>query len=199
MDKHKAAADILAAALPLVPFDGWSQRTLASAAQAAGYKRTDAIRVFPGGAIDAVDSYMRLTDTEMVRRLQDYNLDTMKIRERIALALRLKLEALSGHREAVRRALVLQSMPHTCTHGLRSVGATADAMWHAIGDTSSDFNYYTKRLTLGAVYSASVLYWLDDESPGYANTFAFIDRRIADVMNFEKLKYQLRQKLAKFG
>lgn len=199
MDKHKAAADIIARALPLIPFDGWSQRTLANAAKEAGYRRTDAIRVFPGGAIDAIDMYCQLTDEEMLRRLKDYSLDTMKIRARITLALRLKLEALAEHREAVRRAIALQAMPLYCTHALRSTMRTVDAMWHGIGDTSSDFNYYTKRLTLGAVYSSTLLYWLDDESPGSANTWAFLDRRIEDVMKIEKFKYQLRQAMARFG
>ncbi|NBO19364.1 MAG: COQ9 family protein [Proteobacteria bacterium] len=199
MNKQKAAADILASALPLIPFDGWNQPTLAKAAQAAGYKRTDAIRVFPGGAINAVDTYFRLTDEEMTRRLQDYNLDSMKIRARITLALRLKLEALAPHREAVRRALALQAMPLYCTHALRSVTHTVDAMWRGIGDTSSDFNYYTKRLTLAAVFSSTLVYFLEDNSPGFANTHAFLDRRIEDVMKIEKFKYQLRQKLAQFG
>lgn len=196
MDKTKAAADILAHALPLVPFEGWNQQTLKKAAELAGFRKTDAIRVFPGGAIDAVDAYMRLTDAAMVEGLAGYHLDTMKIRDRIGTAVRLKLAAMETHRESVRKALALQAMPFYCAHAIRSLYETVDAMWYAIGDQSTDFNFYTKRLTLAGVFSATLLFWLDDKSPGYSLTSEFLDRRIEDVMRFEKLKAQVKKKFA---
>lgn len=200
MDKHKAAMEIITSALPLVPFEGWNQQTLRKAAQDAGYRRTDAIRVFPGGAIDAVDAYMRLTDAMMVDGLKGYHLDTMKIRDRIGTAVRLKLAAMEPHREAARKALALQAMPFYCTHALRSLYDTVDAMWYAIGDSSTDFNFYTKRLTLAGVFSATMLFWLDDKSPGQTLTSEFLDRRIEDVMRFEKLKAQVKRGFkARFG
>ncbi|MBY0407427.1 MAG: COQ9 family protein [Rickettsiales bacterium] len=193
MDKLKAAQDIIHAALPLVPFEGWNQQSLGKAAQNAGYRKTDAIRVFPGGAIEAVDFYMQMTDAAMVESLAGYHLDTMKIRERITLAVQLKMEAMEPHREAVRKALALQAMPFYCTHAIKSLYATVDAMWYAIGDTSTDFNFYTKRLTLAGVFSATLLFWLDDQSPGHVLTQEFLARRIEGVMQFEKLKAKVKQ------
>lgn len=193
MDKIKAAADILAKALPLVPFDGWNQQTLNQAAVEAGYRKTDSIRVFPGGAMDAIDAFFLQSDREMENTLAGYHLDTMKIRERISTAIRLKLSAMAPHREAVRRAVAMHAMPFSLHHGIKSLYRTVDSMWYAIGDTSSDFNFYTKRATLAGVYSATLLYWLDDRSPGYENTWAFLDRRIADIMTIEKTKYRFRQ------
>lgn len=192
MDKQKAASDILAKALPLVPFDGWNQQTLGNAAVEAGYKKTDAIRVFPGGAMDAIDAFLTQSDDEMIRQLAAYHLETMKIRERISEAIRIKLTGFAPHREAVRRAVAMHSMPFYCHRALRSLYRTVDAIWYAIGDTSSDFNFYTKRLTLAGVYSTTLLYWLDDRSPAFENTWAFLDRRIADIMTIEKTKQRFR-------
>lgn len=192
MDKQKAARDILEKALPLVPFEGWNQQTLSLAAEQAGYKKTDAIRVFPGGAMDAIDAFLTHSDEEMETQLSTYHLDTMKIRERIATAIRLKITGFAPHREALRRALVIHAMPFNCTHALRSLYRTVDSVWYAIGDTSTDFNFYSKRLILAGVYFSTLLFWLDDRSPGFENTWAFLDRRIADVMTFEKAKHQFR-------
>jgi ubiquinone biosynthesis protein COQ9 len=199
MDKEAAAKNIIAHALPLVPFEGWNQQTLAKAAVAAGYKKTDAIRVFPGGAIEAVDAYLKSTDQLMLETLQAYHLDTMKIRERIAMAVRLKLSAMHPHREAVRKAIALQALPFYCTHALRSLYHTVDSIWYAIGDTSTDFNFYTKRLTLAGVVSSTLIFWLDDKSPGHDATWAFLDRRIEDVMAIEKLKQRVRQQFRHFA
>lgn len=192
MDKALAGARIIDAALPIVPFEGWTQRTLQKAAQAAGYKRTDAIRVFPGGALDAIDFYMRQTDRQMIHELGRYHFDTMKIRQRIATGVMAKLEIFAPHREAVRRAVALLSMPFHMGQGMKHLYRTVDEIWHAAGDSSTDFNFYTKRALLAAVYSSTLLIWLDDQNPGFANTRAFLDRRIEDVMRIEKAKSKLR-------
>lgn len=192
MDKQKVALEILEKALPLVPFDGWNQQTLGKAALAAGYKKTDVIRIFPGGAMDAIDAFLTQSDKDMAATLSTYHLDTMKIRERIASAIQIKLNGFAPHREALRRAVSLQAMPFYYHRALRSLYHSVDSIWYAIGDTSSDFNFYTKRLMLAGVYSATLLYWLDDHSPGFENTWAFLDRRIANVMAIEKTKHQFR-------
>jgi ubiquinone biosynthesis protein COQ9 len=192
MDKQKAAADIIAHALPLVPFDGWNQQTLAVAAELAGYKKTDAIRVFPGGAIEAVEAFIRITDAAMLQALSNYHLETMKIRERIAAIVRLRLELLGTHHEAVRRTLSFLASPFYTHRAMKSLYATVDAIWYAAGDTSTDYNFYTKRLLLAGVYSSTLLYWLDDKTPDHDATWAFLHRRIEDVMQIEKTKHKIK-------
>lgn len=196
MDKIKAAADIIAQALPMVPFEGWNQQVLNKAAQAAGYKKTDVIRVFPGGAVDAAEAFLQSMDNAMLEELQHFHMDTMKIRERITTAVRLKLTIMDPHREAVRKTIALLALPFYCHRAMRHLYATVDAIWYAAGDKSTDFNFYSKRLILAGVYSATLLCWLDDRSQGHEQTWAFLDRRIADVMSFEKLKQTLKQKFA---
>ena len=195
MDKKKAAADILAQAIPLVPFEGWNQQTLSKAAVAAGYKRTDVIRVFPGGAIDAAETLLRFYNTAMEDTVNGYHLEGMKIRQRIATAVRIKLEIMEPDREAIRKILALLALPFHCVTALRQLYETVDAMWHSVGDTSTDFNFYTKRLMLAGVYVSTLTYWLDDESPGHDATWAFLDRRIENVMQIEKAKQIIKNKL----
>ncbi len=192
MDKLKAAHDIITHALPSVPFDGWTQPVLSQAAKEAGYKSTDAIRVFPGGAMDAVDHYFDMMDCAMLMALENYNLDSMKIRERVALCVRLWLEAQETHKEALRKALALQALPLNSHHGLKNLYHLVDDIWHAIGDTSTDFNFYTKRLMLAGVITTTTRFWLDDKSAGHELSWAFLDRRIEDVMKIEKAKSKLR-------
>ncbi|MCE2927797.1 MAG: COQ9 family protein [Rickettsiales bacterium] len=192
MDKIKAARDIITRALPHVAFEGWTQSVLSKAALEAGYKKTDAIRVFPNGAIEAVDTYFLLMDSQMLQALSAYHLESMKIRERAALCVRLWLEPQEGHKEALRRAIALQTLPLHASHALSSLYHTVDEMWRAIGDTSTDFNFYTKRLLLGGVLTSTTLYWLNDTSAGHFATWQFLDRRIADVMQIEKAKYRAK-------
>ena len=192
MDKENAAADIIAQALPLAPFEGWNLRTLNMAARTAGYRRGDVIRIFPGGAIDAAQKTLELFDKQMTEQLRGYHLDTMKIRQRIATAIRLRLEIMAPHREGVRKILALMAIPYHCPIKLRQIYHTVDTIWYEIGDTSTDFNFYTKRLMLAGVYSATLLHWLDDRSQGYEATWAFLDRRINDVMIIEKAKQHFK-------
>jgi ubiquinone biosynthesis protein COQ9 len=192
MDKQKAAKDIIAAALPHVVFEGWSQATLHKAAQDAAYKKTDVIRVFPQGAADAVDTFLHLSDEAMADALSHYHLDGMKIREKITLAVKLRIEVHAPHREAVRKTIAFLGMPHYAWLSMRALYRTVDAIWYAIGDASTDFNFYTKRMTLAGVYASTLLCWLDDKSPGHEQTWQFLNRRIADVMVIEKLKQKVR-------
>ena len=115
----------------------------------------------------------------------------LKVRDRIKQAVRIRLERHAGEREAVRRALALLSLPFNAPLALKLLYNTVDALWYAAGDTSTDFNFYTKRATLAGVYSSTLLYWLNDRTPGSEATWAFLDRRIDDVMKIEKLKSQL--------
>lgn len=196
MNKSQAAADIVRHALPIVPFEGWSRETLEQAAVSAGYKKEDVVRLFPGGAIDAVDEFSRLGDANMLAALQSRDLSTMKIRERIAAAVRVRIEMHDTHREALRKAVAMHTLPFYLNRGLRTLYETVDAMWRAAGDTATDFNFYTKRLLLAGVYSSTLLYWLDDKSQGGKASWEFLARRIDNVMQIQKLKGSLFRRRA---
>ena len=178
---------LVAAMLPNVPFDGWSAAARDAAADAEGIDRDIAAMALPDAAAMA-DAYTARADAMMVEAMVAAGVGDMKVRARIKLALRTRLEQASGDREAVRSALVVMLRPANAGMAATTLWRTADAMWRAAGDTATDFNHYSKRAILGAVYSVSLLYWLDDDSDGHAATWEFIDRRIDGIMAFEKAK-----------
>ncbi len=187
-----AKAKVLKAALVHVPFDGWSDGVLAIAAQEANVDAGLAKQAFPRGGIDLALAFHLEGDAELVGMLAKADMSGLRFREKIALAIRLRLEIAAPHREAVRRGVTLFALPQYAAEGAKAIWHTADVIWTALGDTSQDVNYYTKRATLSAVWSVTVLYWLGDDSGGYANTSAFIDRRIENVMAFETFKAKFR-------
>ncbi|MFN3399645.1 MAG: COQ9 family protein [Ferrovibrio sp.] len=182
---------LLEAMLPHVPFDGWTAKSLNMAARDAGIDTGVVLRTFPGGAADLLDFWVSETDAAMLRVLEGRDLAAMKVRERVKLAVMTRLELAAPHREAVRRALTLEALPQHAPRALRQVYRTVDAIWYAAGDTATDFNFYTKRLLLAGVYAATLMHWLDDKSESFAGTSAFLDRRLADVMQIEKAKGKL--------
>ncbi len=190
-DTPPLAEQLLDAALMHVPFDGWSDAALRAAAADVGADMALARAHFPRGGVDLALAYHARGDAQMLARLAEHDLDIMRIRDKVALAVRLRLEG--AEREAVRRGAALFALPQYAAEGARAIWGTADAIWNALGDTSEDGNWYTKRAILSGVYSSTVLYWLGDESPGEADTWAFLDRRIDGVMTFEKAKAQVQK------
>ena len=188
---------LLKALLPHVPFDGWSAKALAAAAKDSGMDAGMAARVFPNGAAEALDFWVRETDAAMLAALEAQDLSALKIRERIAAAVMTRLELVAPHREAVRRALALEAQPHQAPRLLGQLYRSVDAIWYAAGDTATDLNFYSKRLLLAGVYGATLLYWLEDKSEGFSATRAFLLRRIDDVMRIQKLRGQLEKAAAR--
>tara|TARA_R110002020_G_scaffold327121_5_gene542890 strand:+ start:6122 stop:6820 length:699 start_codon:yes stop_codon:yes gene_type:complete len=181
---------LLQAAVMHVPFDGWSQATFDAAIADSGVDRTVAQSVCPRGAVDLALYFHAKGDAAMLARLAEADLEDMKFRDRVAAAVRFRLEVVED-KETVRRGTALFALPVYAADGAKAIWGTADAIWSALGDTSEDVNWYTKRATLSGVYSATVLYWLGDTSEDHADTWAFLDRRIDDVMQIEKLKAQV--------
>jgi ubiquinone biosynthesis protein COQ9 len=183
-------AQLLAAALPHVAFDGWSETSLRAACQDLSITRQMAALACPRGAIDLAIRFHHDGDEAMQIVLQKTDINAMKIREKITFSVRARLDAIRD-KEAVRRGATLMALPQHAAEGAGLVWGTCDRIWAAIGDSSADVNWYTKRLTLSSVYSATVLYWLGDNSPNHQDTWTFLDRRIENVMQFEKFKAQV--------
>lgn len=181
-DRESLRQRVLLATLPHVTFDGWSLQAMAAGAAAAGVPAAQLPMLFPGGIADLIAGFSAWADAEMLRHLEQQDMARLKTREKVALALRVRLEALQPHREAVRLGAAFLALPQNAALALQLTHRTVDAAWYAAGDRSVDFNYYTKRLLLGGVATATLLYWLSDRSESHADSWAFLERRIADVM-----------------
>jgi ubiquinone biosynthesis protein COQ9 len=184
---------VIAAALPHVAFDGWSDRTLAYAVEDAGVDAGLSRLAFPRGGVDLAIAWHNAKDAELAEELARADLLGLRFRDRIAFAIMRRLELIADDREAVRRGAALFALPHHAAEGARAIWHTADTIWTALGDESRDFNWYTKRTTLSAVYSSALLYWLGDQTPGFAATREFVARRIDNVMQFEEVKARIRK------
>ncbi len=182
---------LLDAALMHVPFDGWSEATFKAAIADTGTDPVVARSLFPRGSVDLAVAYHKRGDALMRKRLDQTDLTDMRFRDKVAFAVRARIEAVDD-REVVRRGTTLFALPLYAPDGAKLIWGTADAIWTALGDTSRDINWYTKRMTLSAVYSSTVLYWLGDDSLENHATWEFLDRRIEDIMKFEKTKAQVR-------
>ncbi len=177
---------LLGAALSHVPFDGWSDATLKAAAADSGTDLALARALFPRGGVDLALAYHRQGDRRMAQALAEADLSGLRFRDKVARAVRLRLE--TADRELVRRGTTLFALPQYAADGAKAIWGTADAIWTALGDTSDDLNWYSKRASLSAVYGATVLYWLGDDSTEHQATWDFLDRRIENIMQFEKAK-----------
>ena len=172
-------------------FDGWTEAAVNNAAQGQGVAPATARIAFPGGAMDMIAAWIESIDADMARALTAERLGNLPIRERIRALVQFRLDALAGREEALRRALSIMAMPQNAVQAARLGWHSADAMWRLAGDTSTDYNHYTKRVTLAGVYAATLLVFANDQSDGKAATTAFLARRIDGVMRFEKAKARL--------
>ena len=182
---------LLQSILPHVAFDGWTDAAIESGARDSGVNKGEIDRLFPGGVREIVRHFGDWVDREMRATLEEMDLEPMKVRERVSLAVRLRLSALSPHRETVRRTLSYLSLPSNFSIGVRAMYKTVDSIWYAVGDKSADFSFYTKRALLAGVISATTLFWINDKSEDSADSWQFLDRRIADVLKIPVLRSRL--------
>ncbi|HEY5712106.1 MAG TPA: COQ9 family protein [Allosphingosinicella sp.] len=191
LDELRAA---LARLLPAhAAFDGWTEAALAMAAGALGVPADRARLAFPGGAAEMIDAWFDAIDKAMLDAFPPERIAAMKVRDRIGALVLFRLETAAPHREAMRRALAILAMPRHAFVGAKLAWRSADRIWRVAGDTATDFNHYSKRAILVGVYGSTSLIFLDDDSEDMAETRAFLDRRIGDVMRFEKAKARWRK------
>lgn len=183
---------ILLAALPDVAFDGWRAQTLERAAQSAGFAAEMSRAVFPRMELDAAMHFSGWADRQMLQSLAGTDPQSLRVRDRVALAVRHRLDALEPYREAERLAAALWVRPFRKIEGAKLIWKTADVIWDWAGDTATDYNRYTKRALLSGVLGTTLLYWLNDASQGRADTDAFLDRRINNVLRLGQIAARVK-------
>lgn len=172
-------------------FDGWSDAALEHAAATKGVDIDVARLAFPGGGMEMIEAWIDTIDAAMEAELSVEKLAETKIRERIRTLVAFRLQAVAGMEESLRRAQAVMAMPKNVAKAMAIGWQSADKMWRLAGDSSTDYNHYTKRAILAGIYAATLAVFIDDKSDGKAETHAFLDRRIEGVMKFEKAKARL--------
>jgi ubiquinone biosynthesis protein COQ9 len=186
---------VLMAALAEIPQEGFSDAVLARAGAEAGASKRDMLDAFPQGPASLVEAFSHWADSAMAESMAEDASE--RVRDRVANAVKARIQALSPHKEAARRAAAFLSLPENLGLATRLSMRSVDLMWRAAGDRSSDFSYYTKRVMLGGIYGATLLYWLSDSSEDSKDTWEFLDARIEEVMGLEKLRMAASQTLSK--
>lgn len=190
LDERRA---LMAAAFVHIPFDGWSLAAMKTAEQNLQWPAGTARRLFPGGPSEMLAFASAEADRRTEEALADEDLAALKIHQRLALAVRLRLEEDFPRREAAVRAIAFLSLPGHQALAAKCLYETVDAIWRGIGDTSTDFNFYSKRALLAGVLSSTLLYWLQDETEDNADTWAFLERRIDNVLTFHRTRARLER------
>ncbi len=182
------------ALLPLIPDMGWTPRAIAAALREAGLPETEASFLFPRGPVSAIEAWLDLADREMAAEAGD--LSGLRVPDRIRTLVAIRLRQATPHREAVRQALAVQALPWNVPSALRTAARTSSAMWYAAGDASADFSWYTRRVSLSAVYGATLAFWLRDGSEDLGPTLDFLDRRLAGLARFGRLRRRCAERRA---
>lgn len=187
--------DAIRAILPFVPDAGWTKAALRSGMQAAGADPLDADLLFPDGAADMVEAWADLADRDMEAGAAAAGITELRLPQRVRALVALRLRQSRADREAVRRALAVLAVPGHAALAARITARTVDAIWHAAGDRSADFSWYSKRAILAAIYAATLLFWLRDTSDDDADTLAFLDRRLAGLGRAVRLRRRFAARL----
>ncbi|MBV8060013.1 MAG: COQ9 family protein [Alphaproteobacteria bacterium] len=183
----KDTEKLLESIIQHVPFDGWSHTSIKAGLQELGVDPFAADDLFPDGPADLVQQFHDYVDQQTLKALKaNSGFQRMRTRDKVTTAVRTRFECLIPHREAYRRLQGWQTLPQRWPIAIKALHRSADKIWVACGDTSTDYNRHTKRLLLVGILKATALYWLADESDDYQSTWHFLDRRIGDVMKLGK-------------
>ena len=193
---HKARADILAAMLPQAAFDGWTQKSLRAAVKNTDLPKGAEDLYFPQGPVEVIRFWSEQMNAAVETDLAELDQATMKIRDKVTAGVLSSLYAIGPHDEAARRAIARMSLPDALGQGPKQLWSAADIIWRAIGDTSTDGNYYSKRTILAGVIGSTMTVWLSEDEPQKPKARKFLDDRIANVMSFEKAKWDFKKRTA---
>ena len=189
-DKDKDS--LILAVLEHAPFDGWSDDTLVTAANQIGFGVNTARRIFNKSGPSMIEYYSSWADRRMIESVKAHSINELGVRRRVGHIVRTRFEQNERYREAIRRALACLALPQNAILSMKCLYRTVDSIWFLVGDKSTDYNFYTKRTLLAGVYGATLLYWLDDMSEEYQETWEFLDRRLDGIIRVGRFQKVIR-------
>lgn len=186
MDSTSQKDAIILRALTDAPQNGWSMAAIRRASASEGYTERMADALFTGSIGGATKYVSDLFDRRMMRQLESVDQEHLRVRDKIMTAVRMRLDLMAPYRDGLRVALAHWGRPLGTLRAASPLWRSADRIWVWAGDTATDYNRYTKRGLLSSVMASTTLFWLQDNSPQYAATRAFLERRIEGVLMIGK-------------
>jgi ubiquinone biosynthesis protein COQ9 len=186
---------ILLATLPNVAFDGWTRGAVRAGLKGEGLVPDTFETVFPGGMAELAAYFSSQADQAMAEEMAGLDLAEQSFEQRIGRAIIARIGFVEPHREAVRRLLAYLALSGNATLAAKSLARTADAMCHAAGDGSTDFNYYTRRAMVVGMQAATMLYWLADPPGDLAETVDFVERRFRRLAAAGRTRREIGRRL----
>ena len=205
-DNKQIRIDLIKAMLTHVPFDGWTWEAMEQGAIDIGYekKKTSLERIkifkdlFKNGSIDFIDIFSEIIDLEVKENYNSIEAKPERVPEKIKKIIMIRLNLCQKYKEAVRSSISLSAIPLNTKISLNILYRTCNSIWRIVGDKSTDFSFYTRRISLAAVYTSTLLFWLNDKSNNNIQTEFFLDRRLKDISKISSLKRPLSD-LRKFA
>jgi ubiquinone biosynthesis protein COQ9 len=210
LDNYQLRKDLIRAMLTHVPFDGWTWEAMEQGAVNINFerKKTSSLRIkmfkdlFKNGPIDFIDIFSEIIDLEVKENYNLIELKPERVPEKIKKIIMIRLNLCQRYKEAVRSSISLTAMPVNARASLKILYRTCNSIWRIAGDKSTDFSFYTRRISLAAVYTSTLLFWLNDNSNNNIETEFFLERRLKDISKISSLKkpiYNLKKSTNNFN
>ena len=196
LEKKEIRFNLIKAMLPHVPFDGWSWEAMEQGAIDIGFekKKTPPLRIkifkdlFIKGSIDFIDVFSEMIDLEVKENYFLIDPKPKRIPEKIKKIIMLRLNLCQKYKEAIRSSISLTALPINAKTSINILYRTCNSIWRISGDKSTDFSFYTRRISLATVYTSTLLFWLNDKSIDNVETEFFLDRRLRDISKISSFK-----------
>ena len=198
-DCNQIRIDLIRAMLTHVPFDGWTWEAMEQGAIDIGFekKKTSSYRMkifkdlFKNGSIDFIEIFSEIIDLEVKEKYDLLEFKPERVSEKIKKIIMIRLNLCQKYKEAVRTSISLTAMPTNTKISFNMLYRTCNSIWRIAGDKSTDFSFYTRRVSLAAVYTSTLLFWLNDNSNDNIETEFFLDRRLKGINKISRLKKPL--------
>ena len=199
LDDNEVKMELVSAMLSHVPFDGWTWTAMEQGSLDINFKKNklenERLEIykffFNNGSIDFIKIFAEIIDIRVQESYNSLDIKPRRIPEKIKKLILIRLDLCLPYREAIRSSLSLMALPKNSKQSLKILYTTCNYMWRLAGDKSTDFSFYTKRLSLSSIYASTLLFWLNDTSFKQEETEYFLDRRLKDVSMISKLKKPL--------
>lgn len=176
-------------------FEGWSQKTLEKAIEAAGVDKNQMAILYPGGIAEFTQEFIDECNKQALQIAAEPSFIKLKTQEKVRELIFARIKTYHfklQNLEALKKFMAFNVKPFQVGDSLKNIYDFSSDVWYAIGDKSTDFSFYTKRLSLSLIYSKSMLYSLNDKSENLQSTQKFIQNSIDGLMKINKLKAKIK-------